>query len=60
MGMGTYYSGLERADSGFQSWRLGKRWELGTQLQMSVEGERNEFELMDPDHAISIQGLLLW
>ena len=60
MGMGTYYSGLERAGSGFQSWRLGKRWELGTQLQMSVEGERNEFELMDPDHAISIQGLLLW
>ena len=60
MGMGTYYSGLERAGSGFQSLRLGKRWELGTQLQMSVEGERNEFGLMDPDHAISVQGLLLW
>ena len=60
MGMGTYYSGLERAGGGFQSWRLGKRWELGTQLQMSVEGERNEFGLMDPDHAISVQGLLLW
>ena len=59
-GMGTYYSGLERAGGGFQSWRLGKRWELGTQLQMSVEGERNEFGLMDPDHAISVQGLLLW
>ena len=60
MGMGTYYSGLERAGSGFQSLRLGKRWELGTQLQMSVEGERNESSLMDPDHAISVQGLLLW
>ena len=27
---------------------------------LGVEGERNEFGLMDPDHAISIQGLLLW
>ena len=60
MGMGTYYSGLERAGSGFQSLRLGKRWELGTQLQMSVEGERLETSLMDPNHAISVQGLLLW
>ena len=59
-GMGTYYSGLERAGSGFQSWRLGKRWELGSQLQMSVEGERLESSLMDPNHAISVQGLLLW
>ena len=53
-------SGDAETGSGFQRWRLGKRWELGTQLQMSVEGERNEFELMDPDHAISVQGLLLW
>ena len=59
-GMGTYYSGLESAGSGFQSWRLGKRWELGSQLQMSVEGERLESSLMDPNHAISVQGLLLW
>ena len=59
-GMGTYFSGLERAGSGFQRWSLGKRWELDSQLQMSVEGERLETSLMDPNHAISVQGLLLW
>ena len=60
MGMGTYYSGLERAGGGLQRWRLGKRWELGSQLQMSVEGERHESSLIPPDHAISVQGLLIW
>ena len=60
MGMGTYYSGLERAGNGYEIWRLGKRWELGSQLHLSVEGERYEPALQAPDHAIGVEGLLRW
>ena len=58
-GLGTYYSGIEHAGDA-QSWRLGKRWELGSQLQLSVEGERYEPALQAPDHAIGVEGLLRW
>ena len=59
-GLGTYYSGFERAGGNGKSLRLGKRWELGARLRMSVQGERHEFALETPHHAISVQLSMFW
>ena len=59
-GLGTYYSQFERAGGNGKSWRLGKRWERGSRLQMSVQGERYESAHDPPDHAISIQLSVFW
>ena len=59
-GLGTWYLGLDQAGGDAQRWRLGRRWQLGSQLHMSVEGARSEFGLSETDHAISLQGLLIW
>ena len=59
-GLGTYYSQFERAGGNGKSWRLGKRWERGSRLRMSLQGERYESAHDPPDHAISIQLSVFW
>ena len=54
----TPYAGVALQEDASRAFRLGSRLQLGSSLQLSVEGSRREGSFTGPDHSFVIRGHL--
>ena len=59
-GILTPYSSVELADGGNRILRLGWRFVLGRTLSFSLDGERRETALLQPEHGLMLRLSLPW
>ena len=60
VGLLTPYAGVTVSNRGTEIYRVGGRLDLATSFSVSLEGDRREGIGDDPDHGVTLRGVLRW